>query len=371
LATGERRVLVNGSSSARFAADGHLVYARGGTLYAVPFDPSRLLLSGTPVKLVDGVAEDSDGAPAYALSTTGDLAYVPGRAGFDARSKRTLVWVDRMGAITPIPAPPALYSSPSLSPDGQRVAFHIEATRNDVWVYDFARTTTTRMTYGRHHFPIWTPDGKHLTFGSGGSGSMNLFWGPADGSGVEERLTTSQNEQLPESWSADGRTLAFEEYDPITGWDIWTMSLDDRKPRPFLKTPFNEYRPRFSPDGRWLAYQSNESGRLEVYVRPFPGPGPKTKVSTDGGGRPTWGRDGRELFYRHTQGIMVVSVAAPPFSAGVPRKLFPASFTANMSTSGYEVSPDGRRVLMIREDPTPAPRQINVILDWFHTRPVR
>jgi eukaryotic-like serine/threonine-protein kinase len=374
LATGERRVLVRGSASARFAADGRLVYARGGTLFAMPFDPSRLLVSGSAVKLVDGVAEDSDGAPEYSLSTTGDLVYVPGPAGFDARSRRTFVWVDRKGAIEPIAAPPALYSTPSLSSDGQRIAFHIEAAKNDIWTYDFARATTTRMTYGHHHFPIWTPDGKHLTFASGGAGSMNLFWGPADGSGVEERLTTSKNQQLPESWSPDGRTLAFDERDPISGFDIWTVSLDgDRKPRPFLKTPYNEFRPRFSPDGRWLAYQSNETGRLEVYVRPFPGPGAKTKVSTNGGGGPRWGPDGRELFYRNRQeGMLVVPVAAgSSFGVGVPKRLFAWPFTGNMSTSGFEVAPDGRHLLMMREDPTPAPRQINVILDWFDARKAR
>jgi serine/threonine-protein kinase len=367
LATGERRVLVKGSASARLAADGRLVYARGGTLYAAPFDSSRLLVSGTAVKLVEGVAEASDGAPEYSLSTTGDLAYVAGPAGFDARSRRTFVWVDRKGSIEPIQAQPALYSTPSLSPDGQRIAFHIEATRNDVWAYDLARATTTRMTYGRHHFPIWTPDGTRLTFASGGEGSMNLFWGPADGSGVEERLTTSKNQQLPESWSPDGRTLAFDERDPTSGFDIWTVSLDgDRKPRPFLKTPFNELRPRFSPDGRWLAYQSNEAGRTEVYVRPFPGPGGKTKVSTDGGGGPRWGPDGRELFYRNPQGVFVVPVlAGPSFAVGVPQKLFSWPFTGNMSTSGFEIALDGRRLLMMREDPTPDPKQINVILDWL------
>jgi Tol biopolymer transport system component len=373
LATGERRVLVRGSASARFAADGRLVYARGGALYTVPFDPSRLVVSGIAMKLVDGVAEGSDGAPEYSVSTTGDLAYVPGPAGFDARSRRTFVWVDRRGGTEPIAAPPALYSTPSLSSDGQRIAFHIEATKNDVWAYDFARATTTRMTYGHHHFPIWTPDGKRLTFASGGVGSANLFWGPADGSGVEERLTTSNNEQWPESWSPDGRTLAFDEEDPITGFDIWTVPLDgDRKPRPFLKTPYNEFRPRFSPDGRWLAYQSNETGRTEVYVRPFPGPGAKTKVSTNGGGGPRWGPDGRELFYRTPEGIFVVPVAVgSSFSAGIPRKLFPWPFTGNMSTSGFEVAPDGRRLLMMREDLTPAPRQINVILDWFDARKAR
>jgi serine/threonine-protein kinase len=375
LRTGERRVLVQGSASAQFAA-GHLIYARRGVLYGVPFDASRLAMSGTPVRIVDGVAEDSDGAPEYSLSTEGDLMYTPGPAGF---AKRTLVWVDRTGAVETVPIPPAAYSTPRLSPDGQRIAFHIEAEKNDVWVYDIARATTTRVMVGHHHLPIWTPDGKRLTFISSRPGSAGISWGPAEGDGTEESLTTRTNSQWPaswsssqwpESWSPDGRTLAFDELDPVSGWDIWTLSLDgDRKPRLFLRTPFNEWRPQFSPDGHWLAYHSNESGRYEVYVRPFPGPGAKTQVSTGGGGLPIWRRDGRELFYRNPEGIWAVAVAAgASFSSGPPRKLFSAPPASNTATSGFDVSPDGRRILMVHEDLTLAPRQVNVILNWFDHR---
>jgi serine/threonine-protein kinase len=371
LRTGERRVLVQGSASARFAA-GQLVYARRGVLYAVPFDPSRLAMSGTPVRIVDGVAENSDGSPEYSLSAEGDLVYTPGPAGFP---KRTLVWVDRTGGVETVPIPPAGYSTPRLSPDGQRIAFHIEAEKNDVWVYDIARATTTRVMVGHHHLPIWTPDGTRLTFVSSGPASAGISWGPSDDGGVEEPLTTSTHarwpaswsiSQWPESWSPDGRTLAFDELDPMSGWDIWTLSLDAaRKPRLFLKTPFNEWRPQFSPDGHWLAYQSNESGRYEVYVRPFPGPGAKTQVSTGGGGLPIWRRDGRELFYRNPEGIWAAAVATgASFSSEPPRKLVSAPPASNTATSGFDVSTDGRRILMVHEDLTLAPRQINVILNW-------
>ena len=365
LATGQRRVLVPGSASARNAA-GYLVYARGGSLYAVSFDPSSLAVSGTPRKIVDGVAEDSDGSPAYSLSDTGDLVYTPGPAGAPTR---TLVWVDRTGAIETLPAPPAAYSTPRLSPDGRRIAFHIEAAKNDIWVYDIPRATTTRMMFGRHNSPIWSPDGNRLTFVSSEPPLAGMSWGLADGRGVEERLTTSPNAQWPESWSPDGRTLAFDELDPVNGWDIWTISLDgDRKPRPFLRTPFNEWRPRFSPDGRWLAYHSNESGRYEVYVRPFPGLGAKTQVSTGGGGLPIWRRDGREIFYRNPTGIWAVSInGGSSLSVGLPRKLFAARAASDTATSGFDVTPDGRRVLMVQEDVTPLPRQINVIVNWAQT----
>jgi len=365
LATGERRVLVGGSASARFAA-GHLVYARRGVLYALAFDPSRLVVSGTPVKIVDGVAEDSDGVPQYALSQAGDLVYVPGAAGLP---KRTLIWVDRTGTVETVAAAPAAYSTPRLSPDGQRIAFHIEAEKNDIWVYDIARATTTRPMVGHHLHPIWTPDGKRLTFLSSEPQSQTVSWAPADGSGVEERLIESANLLWPESWSPDGRTLAFDELDPVSGWDIWTLSLDgDRKPRQFIQTPFNEWRPRFSPDGRWLAYQSNESGRYEVYVRPFPGPGPKTQVSTDGGGLPVWGRDGQEILYRNPTGIWVVPVdKRSTFSVGLPKKLFSLPIASNVSTSGFDVSPEGR-LLLVNEDPTRSARQLNVILNWFSAK---
>jgi dipeptidyl aminopeptidase/acylaminoacyl peptidase len=170
--------------------------------------------------------------------------------------------------------------------------------------------------------------------------------------------------------SPDGRTLAFDELDPVSGWDIWTLSLDsDRKPRQFVQTSFNEWRPRFSPDGRWLAYQSNESGRYEVYVRPFPGPGPKTQVSTDGGGLPVWGRDGQEILYRNPTGIWVVPVdKRSTFSVGLPKKLFSLPIASNVSTSGFDVSPEGHRLLLVNEDPTRSPRQLNVILNWFSAK---
>ena len=216
---------------------------------------------------------------------------------------------------------------------------------------------------------IWTPDGKHLTFLAAPGGALNIYWMPADGSSAAERLTTGENFQLPGSWSPDGQVLAFSEADPTTGWDIWVLKLGGaRRPRPFLQTPYNEYAPAFSPDGRWLAYGSDESGRPEIYVRPFPGPGGKTQISTDGGVQPVWARSGRELFYRNADKMMAAAIEAnPAFSAAKPKLLFEGHYEASTFSfePNYDVSPDGKRFLMVKgSEQESAATQLNVVLNW-------
>ncbi len=241
-----------------------------------------------------------------------------------------------------------------------------------VWLYDLARGTLTRVTETAGALPlsVWTPDGKHVTFRSTVGGALNLHWMPADGSGAAERLTTSENMQSPGSWSPDGQVLAFSEADSTTGWDIWVLKLaGDRKPRPFLQTPFNEGAPMFSPDGRWLAYGSDESGRLEIYVRPFPGPGGKWQISTEGGTEPVWARNGRELFYRNGDKMMAAAVETKPvFAAAKPRLLFEGHYETGMYSSfqpNYDVAPDGQRFLMIKSsEQESAAAQLNVVLNW-------
>jgi serine/threonine-protein kinase len=291
LKTGERRVLLEGGTYARYVPSGHLVYARAGELWAVPFDLKRLEVTGPPVSIVQGVSITRNlGVAQFSFSRDGAFAYVPGGTNV---GERTLLWVDRKGAPQPLPAPPRPYGVPRLSPDGQRLAVGIQST-GGLWLYDLARGTLTRLTESRSNYPIWTPDGKRLTFLSAVGGTIGLSWMLADGSGAPERLTTSENGQYPGSWSPDGQVLAFSEPDPTTGYDIWMLGLQgDRKPRPFLQTPANESGPIFSPDGRWVAYLSDETGRNEIYVRPFPGPGGKMQISTEGGTEPMWaGTDG-------------------------------------------------------------------------------
>jgi Tol biopolymer transport system component len=217
--------------------------------------------------------------------------------------------------------------------------------------------------------PVWTPDGKRIAFTSNKEGPQNLFWQRADGTGGLERLTTSEYVNTPSSWSPDGQLLAFWEVNATTGWDIWMVRISDRKAQPFLQTPFNESVPRFSPDGRWLAYISNESGRYEIYVQPYPGPGGKWQISTEGGTEPAWNHNGRELFYRSGDKMMAVDIVAQPsFAAGKPRMLFQGPYERSPATSpNYDVSPDGQRFLMLKPANTgeSAPTQINVVLNWF------
>jgi Tol biopolymer transport system component/predicted Ser/Thr protein kinase len=271
---GEEKDLIAGGSEPRLAATGDLIYMRNGTLMAVPFDSRRLELSGSPAPVLDGVRESTLGAAQYSLSASGTLLYIPG--GLQATASR-LTWVDRAGKEQPIAAPVRIYNFPRLSPDGRRVAATISSPETQIWLYDMAREVLSRATFGGtiSGNAIWSPDGRRLAFYSDRAGPSNLFSQLADGGGAAERLTQSQFINVPGSWSPDGQTIAYIEPSPDTGFDIWTVGLSDGKARPFLKTPYNETAPRFSPDGRWLAYASDESGRFEIYVQPFPGPGAK------------------------------------------------------------------------------------------------
>jgi eukaryotic-like serine/threonine-protein kinase len=366
--TGERRNLVQGGMNPRYALSGHLVYAQGGSLMAMLFDPERLTTTGAAVPVVEGVLQSRvSGAAQYSFSATGSLAYVSG--GVQSSGSR-LVWVSRNGAEQPLAASARAYLVPRLSPDGRRVAVTITEQESHVWLYDLARETLTRLTFegNANNGAVWTPDGKRIAFSSNKDGPLNLFWQLADGSGGLERLTTSQYLHAPMSWSPDGQLLAYFEVNPITQRDIWVLRMTDRKAQPFLRTQFDEAVPQFSPDGRWLAYISNESGRYEIYVQPYPGPGGKWQISTEGGTEPVWNRNGRELFYRSDDKMMAVEIATQPgFAAGTPRMLFEGRYApAPFPTANYDVSPDGQRFLMVKpSEQEAATTQINVVLNWF------
>ncbi|HEY4579631.1 MAG TPA: protein kinase [Candidatus Acidoferrales bacterium] len=365
--TGERRNLIAGGTYPRYAPSGHLVYARRGSLMAVPFDPDRLEITGAAVPVVEGLQQSTTGEAKYSISATGSLIYVSGGTGQGAQ--RRLVWVSRNGAEQPLAAPARNYQQPRLSPDGRRVAVQIDEREAQIWLYDLARETTTRLTFegNRSETPLWTPDGKRVVFYSTKEGPQNLFWQMADGTGGLERLITSEYNHVPMSWSPDGRLLAFTQI--TAGRDIWVLRLDDRKAEPFLRTPFIEGAAQFSSDGRWLAYVSDESGRPEIYVQPYPGPGGKWQISTDGGTEPMWNRNGRELFYRSGNKMMSVEVTTQPaFSAGRPRMLFERPYVSiplPQTYQYYDVSPDGQRFLMVKEsEQATYATQINVVLNW-------
>lgn len=375
LDTGERHVLIEGGTYPNYVPTGHLVYVRQGKMMAVPFNAERLEVTGAPMPLAEQVRQSGQGAAQFGFSRLGSLVYVPG----GVEENRRLMWVDRRGTEQPLALAGRNYALPSLSPDGRQVAVVVVGGSEDVWVSESSRDTLTRLTFdGSSSDPIWTPEGKRVTFSAvreGAAGiqrNLNLFWKPGDGSGPEERLTTSGNSQLPGSWSPDGKYLTFVETDPVTGSDIWVLALEgDRKPRPFLRTQARELMPKFSPDGRWLVYVSDESGQNEVYVQPFPGPGAKSRISSEGGSEPLWSRDGRELFYRDARNaarrqVLAVPVqTSPSFSAGPPRLLFQGTQAPHINGQNYDVAPNGQRFLMIQSGQGPPATQINVVLNWF------
>ena len=261
-------------------------------------------------------------------------------------------------------------------PTGNGLLFGSVGESTDIWVYDISRNTLTRLTFeGINQHPVWAPDGSRVAFRSSRDGQLNIYWKPADGSGPAERLTTSEDVQSPSSWSQDGKFLAFygrssaEANSPSTNYDIGMLPLEgERKPQPFLQTPFGEGEAVFSPGGHWLAYVSNESGRNEVYVQPYPGPGGKWQISTAGGGEPVWARNGRELFFRNGDEMMAVDVTTEPtFSAGTPRLLFEGTFiTSTVFRGNYDVAPDGQRFVMLKPyEQEAGAQQINVVLNWF------
>jgi serine/threonine-protein kinase len=280
------------------------------------------------------------------------------------------VWVDRQGRETPIPAPSRSYLYPRLSADGRRVAVNATDQETDIWVWDLGRTTLTRVTFdpGIDAYPVWTPDGLRLIFSSERAGTRNLYWQAADGTGAVERLTDSPNQQNAAAVAPDGRRLIFTELAPKTADDVMQVELDGtRRVTPLVQSAFAERNGIVSPDGRWLAYEANDSGRYEIYVRPYPGPGGKWQVSTEGGEEATWSRDGNELFYRNGQKWMAAAVnLEPEFTSETPRLLFEGPYV-NVGGASYDVTPDGQRFLLLEptaQEAAPV-THLNVVLNWF------
>jgi hypothetical protein len=361
----ERKVVLEGGTQARYFA-GHLVYASAGGLFAIPFDLAKLQVTGRPVRVLDDVATDvSTGASQFALTSNGLLVYLPEKT---RPVEHKLVWVNRRGNMQELPAPPHNYAAARLSPDGRFIATIIAGTGDsDVWVYDVKRGTLSRLTTepGNKMGTVWTRDGKGIAYGAAMRGrGTNLFWKAADGSGPSKALLTGSESpmMIPGSFSSDGKLLMFDRMGPAGGFDVWVLSLEgEHKPRPFLDSPFLEQWGVFSPDGRWVAYQSEESGHSEVYVRPFPGPGRRVQISTEGGFEPAWSRNGRELFYRTGDKMMVVPLNTEPhFAAGAPKELFEGHY----SFADYDVGADGGRFLMIKGEGESRATELNIIMNW-------
>ena len=362
----QRRALVKGAAP-HYLTTGHLVYVDGGTLFAVRFDAARLEATGTPIRLLEGIRQARSGAPLISYSDAGSMVYIPTSAEALASA---LVWVDLSGAEQPTGAAGRPYAQPRIAPDGRHVVTSLRGNTEDLWLYDLERGTSSRLTADSNSsFPAWTPDGRRLTLASAKQGAYEIYSRPVDGSTPDERLLASAWPNYPFSWSPDGRFLAFVSVSPTTLQDIRVLDADHKgTSQPFLETQFREGAPVFSPDGRWIAYVSDESGRFEIYVRPFPGPGEKWAISLEGGSEPVWPRQGRQLFYRAGDAMMAVDIeTTPAFSAGKPRKLFDTSHERSIALwANYDVSPDGRRLLMVRrENPSTPATHINVVLNWL------
>jgi serine/threonine-protein kinase len=367
LDTGVRRVVVERGADARYLPTGHLVYAFQGTVFGVTFDPTTLA-TGRAVPLVDGIAQGNVTAQ-FATANHGELVYVPRDAlGGAPQTRRTLAWIDRQGREFPIKAAPRSYLYPRVSPDGTRVAVEVrEPPNNDIWIWDLRRELLTRLTLGKtfDQYPVWAPNDQVIFASSafgGPSSPRSLMRMASNGTGAVEQLTQATVAQFPSTVAPDGRTLIFRVETPplklgaTPGTDLLLLDLSgDRRSRPLVQTPYDELNAEISPDGRWLAYQSNESGRNEIYVRPFPNvEAGKRQVSTNGGVQPLWSPTRKELFYLSNDFAMRVPVTlTPTLELGVPEQLFPAKYVLAPPGGGlgrmYDVSHDGQRFLVTKE----------------------
>jgi len=353
-----------------------------GTLFAIPFDLKRLETTGPSVPVLDGVVTNPvTGGAQFSLSDTGNLIYL---AGPSVVQNVSIYWMNHEGKFSSLLERSGDYLFPTFSPEGKRLAMQIrDGNRSDIWVYQWERDLLTRITFDQSNSnltasPVWTPDGQRITYSSSEKGGVyELYWTRADGAGDALRLTTSRKQKRANSWSPDGKTLALMQLNPDTSWDIMTLSVEgDAKsgwklgePTPFLSGPFIEQDAAFSPDGRWLAYASNESGSLEVYVQPFPGPGGRWQISREGGSFPRWSRTSRELFYRAAnQKIMVATYTAigGSFGAGKPQLWSPSQFDSRGPTSNFDVHPDGKRFAILKTPNGAGNSPVNKVTFFFN-----
>jgi eukaryotic-like serine/threonine-protein kinase len=367
------RVALRGAYDAHYVSTGHLVFAAGPTLRAAAFDIGTLQVTGPPTPVVDHVVRSSFGPAEFDIAANGTLAYV---AGDVPAGIRTLAWVERDGHEEPLAAPARAYTYARVSPDGRRLALDVRDQENDIWIWDFARATLARFTFdpGFDQYPVWSPDGSQIYYDGSIGTKGGIIRQRVDGSTAPEPLTDSNNPQFTQSISGDGRMLVFREDREQTGQDLLVLMVTTRTSQPLMQTNAPERNGEVSPDGHWLAYESTESGQTEVYVRPMSVAAQgRWQISTGGGTRPAWARNGRELFYMSPAGAMMSAVVEPrsSFTAGRPTMLFSGRYYFGGGINAgrtYDVSPDGRRFLMIKEgsnDPNAAPPTINVVLNWL------
>jgi serine/threonine-protein kinase len=353
LGGGPAKVVHRGGYYARYLSTGHLAYISQGKLFAAPFDLAALNLTTQPLPVIAGVMSNPvTGGAQFTFSNDGSFAYAPSA---DGAANPSIYWLDPNGRTEPLRATAAEYRNLRFSPDGERLALAIAAQQLDIWVYEWRRDVLSRLTShpSLDADPVWTPDGKRIAFRSTRDGTDNIYWQHSDGSGEPQRLSETKIGQWPMSWHPGGRLLAFTEIGRESGRDVWILPIDGDetagwkpgKPTMLVAGPSNEDEPAFSPDGRWLAFQSDESGRNEVYVRAFQGSGARTPVSTGGGLTPRWSHRGQKLFYRTADGKIMVatfSVAGDSFRTDKP------SVWSEGPVSAFDVHPDGQRLAVLK-----------------------
>ncbi len=368
LDTNERRTLIRGGTNPHYVPTGHLIYGRAGTIMAVPFDLESLTLTGPAVIVIEGAFRDNYGEMDFSLSNTGTLLYRTANQG-DETSR--MVWVDRSGVAQVVATEPHVFWDPRLSPNGERIAIFSRTLGTEVWIYERTQGTLMRMTVnpGEDETVTWSPNGQWIAFASTRPDQPRaVFRTPSDGSGAEEILWTSDHHVHVESWSPDGQALILTEIDPQTREDLWVLHLeDDPVAQPLIQTAFREFGGRVSPDGRWLAYVSDESGRLEVYVQAYPDLGQKVPVSKGGGTQPVWGASGRTLYYRGEESVMEVTMTpGERFKVSSTEPLFMDRYVRGGNHTNYDVAGDGEQFLMIEGEDAENPwTSLSVVLNWL------
>jgi len=380
LRTGERANLLSDASDAWYVPTGHLVFARRGDLMAAPFDPDRRVLTGAAIMVQENVrhvvnttsVNAATFSGQFSIAGNGTLVHLSGGAWPDGQCAP--VWMGRDGSEEPLKIPPGRYFGIRVSPDGQRVIVpRSQHDQRQLWVFDISRETFSRLNLsdGNEQYPIWTPDGERVAYQAGPTVDGSIYWTDSDGDGEAEQLTTLTG--VPASWSPDGGSLVFMHFSDSPSWDLWLQPLQGEA-RPLIESPYFEIGATISPDGRWLAYESDYTGRREVYVTSYPDPGPRIQVSVDGGFMPAWAPDGGELFFRgpklpngHRPMMVADVTTGAEFSAGQILELFSGRFFKGSPTRAYDVSLDGQRLLMCKTLTSSEQRvgEIHLTLNWI------
>jgi serine/threonine-protein kinase len=361
------RILIRGATHPRLLPTGHIVYVRSGALLAAAVDVPTLAVTGAPVPVIEGLGRTWSGDTDYSIADNGTVVY---EAEAGVKKGGVFVQVDRSGNTQPLPTRRGYYSEFSISPNGRLIASRVFAVNDDIWTLDIASGAPLRFTFEPldEIFPQWTADGARIAYGTR---TGAIFWKASDGSGQRQELTHGEYSRYPTSFSRDGKYMVFVETHPSRRRDIWLMRLDgDRQSEPLVATDADERDARFSPDGQWLAYVSDETGRDEVFIRPLGTGGGRKQLSSDGGVKPTWAPSGREVFFATNDGLYAVTLDGQGNRVGRDRRLFAAPTFEDLRfdsrSAPYDVMPDGEHFVFLLEL-TSSPTRYNVILNWFES----